>query len=200
MEKWERKDYSVSKKIFKNAPKERTKTRIFEELSSHYLEPTRSYKQKLSKFNEIFELANNLAFERRDNPKKIAQLRNELIFEYYYYKSSFLSKYMSKEFTEKYGRYSIQRQFAEARRMAILDRFKKFRSSYGSEKIPILIDGEKSEISIRTLFTMYKQKKITKEYLYDRINYFHDTVLTKYNTKEYRQRDGNVEFSRYASK
>lgn len=200
MEKYERKDYSLAKKIFKNAPKENTKNKIYTELSEHYVNISKSYKRKLNNFDNIFELAEKLALQRRDRPKEIAKLRNELIFEYYYYKDSFLKKYMSKEFTEKWTNYSIQRQFAEARKMAILDRFKNFRSAYGSEKIKIQIDGEGREISIRTLFTMYKKGQITKDYLYNRINYFHDTVLSKYNTKEYRQRDGNAEISRYASK
>lgn len=199
-DRYERKDYSLAKKIFKDAPKENTKRNLYEELSNHYTNISKSFKRKLNNFDNIFELAEKLALERRDRPKEIAKLRNELIFEYYYYRDSFLKKYMSKEFTEKWANYSIQRQFAEARKMAILDRFKNFRNAYGGEKIIIRVDGEEKEISIRTLFTMYKKGQITKNYLYDRINYFHDTVLSKYNTKEYRQRDGNAEFSRYASK
>ena len=203
MARYERKDYSLAKELFANVPEKivnKTKEKILEELKEHYVNPSKSYKAKLNNFDNIFELAHNLAFQRRDRPSEIAKLRKELILEYYYYKSSFLKKYMSREFTDKWQNYSIQRQFSEARKMAILDRFKNFRSAYGSERIKILIDGEERERSIRTLFTMYKKGQISKEYLYNRINYFHDTVLSKYNTKEYRQRDGNVEFSRYASK
>ena len=199
-EKYERIDYSKQKDFFKKFPKDATKKKLYEELESHYVNVSKSYKRKLNNFDNIFDLAEKLAYERRDRPKQIAKLRDELIHEYYYYRESFLKKYMSKEFSEKWQNHSIQKQFAEARKMAILDRFKNFRSAYGSEKITIRIDGEERDISIRSLFTMYKKGQITKQYLYDRINYFHDTVLTKYNTKEYRQRDGNVEFSRYAEK
>lgn len=199
-DKYERVDYSNAKSFLKNAPRKKFKDDLYEEISGHYKNVSRSYRRKLNNFDNIENLAFNLAIQRRDRPVAIKKLTAELVREYYYYKDSFLKKYMSKEFTEKWSKYSIQRQFSEARRMAILDRFKNFRSAYSSEKIKINIDGEEREISIRTLFTMYKKGQITKDYLYNRINYFHDTVLKKYNTKEYRQRDGNAEFSRYASK
>lgn len=195
-----KKDYSLARQLFLNAPKDATKRRIYEELKEHYTKIEKPYQRKLNKFDEIFELANKLAFQRRQNPKEVAKLRNELIFEYYYYKGSFLKSYMKKDFLNKFENYSIQRQFSEARKQAILERFTEFRKKYGSEKITILKDGEEKEVSFRTLFTMYKQGKITKEYLYNRIKYFHDTVLKKYNTKEYRQRDGNAEISTYAYK
>lgn len=199
MQKYERKDYSKEKLKYRDLSKEEIKKEIFEKVSQQYKNPTLSYKRKLNKFEQVFEIADNLAYERRERPVAIAELRNELIFEYYKYQNSFIQKYMTKDF-EKWKNHSIKRQFAEARKLVILDRFKNFRKKYGSEKIHVITEYINQDLSFRTIFTLYKQGKISKEYLFSLVELFKDKSLVHFNSVEYRQRDGNAEFSRYASK
>lgn len=174
-------DYSFRKELMKNAPKAGVKKRIFNEVSKKYDFNLPSYERKLEKFDKIFNLAEEIAFEKRNNPKTIAKLRENLIKEYYYYNDSLLSLYESPEIKYKtingktYER-TIKSRSILARKTATINRLSNFLDIYGDEKIEFDIkkgfNQVKETMTWNEAIKLYQQGKISRTKLFERLEFF----------------------------